>query len=69
MLAAGWLPRKAGVEMAYGFVMCGVRSTHNGLRSTYNAQNSTHSGAKQSILHYADKAPSPFALNIVQTYI
>ncbi len=25
-----------------GFVMCGVRSTHNGLRFTYSGWNSTH---------------------------
>jgi hypothetical protein len=56
--------------------MCGVRSTHNGWnathngsRSTYNARYSTHSDAKKSMLHHVGKAPFPFALNIVQTYI
>lgn len=56
--------------------MCGVRSTHNGLRSTYSGSNSTHNGpgsthsdAKKSMLHHVGKAPFPFALNIVQTYI
>lgn len=69
MLATGGLPRKAGVEMAYGFVMCGVRSTHDGMRSTYNAQKSTHSGAKKIHTALCRQSPIPLRIDIFQTYI
>ena len=60
----------------WGFVMCGVRSTHNDLRSTYSGWTphitvrGPHIAAlKNPCCITQAKLHPPFALNIVQTYI